>query len=95
MKFGILTDCDSGKVSLRVLLDLSAAFNKIDHRTLLEITFGVLGTAIEWFKSYFPNRHQAVVVKEKKSSDHLLKYGVPQGSVLGPVRFTLYTKPLV
>ena len=69
----------------------------IDHRILLqslEITFGVSGTALEWFESYLSNRHQAVVVKEKKSSDHLLKYGVPQGSVLGPVLFTLYTQHL-
>ena len=61
----------------------------------LEITFGVSGTALVWFKSYLSNRHQAVVIKGKKSSDHLLKHGVPQGSVLGPVLFTLYTQPLV
>ena len=94
----ILTECDSGNVSLLNLLDLSAAFATIDHSILLqrlEITFGVSGTALEWFKSYLSNRHQAVVIKGKKSSDHLLKYGVPQGSVLGPVLFTLYTQPLV
>ena len=75
----ILTDCDSGNVSLLNLLDLSAAFDTIDHSILqrLEITFGVSGTALEWFKSYLSNRHQAVVIKGKKSSDHLLKYGVP------------------
>ena len=70
----------------------------IDHRLLLqrlEITFGISGTALEWFKSYLSNLHQAVVIKAEKSSDHLLKYGVPQGSVLGPVLFTLYTQPLV
>ena len=94
----ILTDCDSGNVCLLNLLDLSAAFDTIDHSILLqrlEITFGVSGIALEWFKSYLSNRHQAVVIRGKKSSDHLLKYGVPQGSVLGPVLFTLYTQPLV
>ena len=94
----ILTDCDSGNVSLLNLLDLSAAFDTIDHSILLqrlEITFGVSGTALEWFKSYLSNRHQAVVIKGKKSSDHLLKYNVPQGSELGPVLFNLYTQPLV
>ena len=94
----ILTDCDSGNVSLLNLLDLSAAFDTIDHSILLqrlEITFGVSGTALEWFKSYLSNRHQAVVIKGKKSSDHLLKYNVSQGSVLGPVLFILHTQPLV
>ena len=65
----ILTDCDSGNVSLLNLLDLSAAFDTIDHSILLqrfEITFGVSGTALEWFKSYLSNRHQAVVIKGKK-----------------------------
>ena len=93
----ILNDCDSGNVSLLNLLDLLAAFDTIDHSILLqrlEITFGVSGTALEWFKSYLSNRHQSVVIKGKKSSDHLLKYGAPQGFVPGPVLFTLYTQPL-
>ena len=67
------------EANLVYLLDLSAAFDTIDHRILLlslEIPFGVSGKALEWFKSYFPNRHQAAVVKGKKSSDHFLKYGV-------------------
>ena len=94
----ILTDCDSGNVSLLNLLDLSGALDTIYHSILLqhlEITFGVSGTALEWSKSYLSNRHQAVVFKRKKSSDHLLKYGNPQGSVLGPVLFTLCAQPLV
>ena len=86
------TDCDSGKVILLNLLSLSSVFDTIDHP---EITFGVSGTALEWFKSYLSNRHQAVVVNGRKPSLHLLKYGVPQGSVLRPVLFTLYTQPLV
>ena len=70
----ILTDCDSGNVSLLNLLDLSAAFDTIDHGILLqrlEIIFGVSGTALEWFKSYFSNRHQAVVIRGKS---HLTIY---------------------
>ena len=65
----VLTDRDSGKVSLLNLLDLSAAFDKIDHRILLsrlETTFSVSGTALQWFKSYLSNRDQAVIVKGKK-----------------------------
>ena len=70
----ILTDCDSGNFSLLNLLDLSAAFDTIDHSIVLqrlEISFGVSGTALEWFKSYLSNRHRAVVIKGKNSSDHV------------------------
>ena len=90
----VAIDCDPVKVSLLNLLELSAAFDTIDHRVLLqhlEITFRVSGTALEWLKSCLSNHYQVVVVKGRKLSDHLLKYSVPQDSVIGPVLFTLYT----
>ncbi|XP_077987025.1 carboxypeptidase A4-like [Glandiceps talaboti] len=80
-----------------IMLDLSAAFDTIDHSILLnrlEFRFGVTGTALAWFKSYLLNRHQRVKVTSTASSTSHIKYGVPQGSVLGPILFTLYTAPL-
>ena len=88
---------DQGNVSILSLLDLSAAFDTIDHSILCErlsSTFGLAGIVLRWFQSYLADRTQSVVVPGAQSPPSLLKYGVPQGSVLGPVLFTMYTKPL-
>ena len=93
----LLLECDTGKVSIISLLDLSAAFDTIDHDILLDRlynTFGCDGIVLEWFKSYLSGRTQSVCVKDYQSSPSLLKYGVPQGSVLGPILFTMYTQQL-
>ena len=92
-----LTGCDTGHVCLLSLLDLSSAFDTIDHQILLkrlEKTFGIRNNALIWFESYLQNRKQSVVVNGVKSECYNLKYGVPQGSVLGPILFSLYMKPL-
>ena len=92
-----LTGCDNSNVCLLSLLDLSAAFDTIDHEILLkrlEVTFGIQSNALLWFKSYLHNRKQTVVVDGVKSEWYDIKYGVPQGSVLGPILFTLYMQPL-
>ena len=60
----------------------------------LETTFGVRGTVLDWFVSYLSGRFQSVIVDGVVSTSHPLVYGVPQGSVLGPVLFTLYSQPL-
>mgnify|MGYP001303785601 CR=1 FL=1 len=52
------------------------------------------GKVLDWFRSYLTDRYQSVVINGVKSSKHMLQYGVPQGSVLGPVLFTLYMQPL-
>jgi hypothetical protein len=79
------------------LLDLSAAFDTLDHSILLkhlELSFGICGTVLDWFASYVHDRFQSVIVDGILSTPTPLVFGVPQGSVLGPVLFTLYSHPL-
>ena len=93
----ILMDIDKDKCVLLVLLDLSAAFDTIDHETLLERLserFGVEAKALSWFQSYLTERTQSVLIGNSKSEKCNLKYGVPQGSILGPKQFIGYTSPL-
>ena len=85
---------DNGKVTAITLLDLSAAFDTIDHATLLERLyrhFGISGTVLQWLKSYISNRQQRVHIDRSLSCPQYLNFGVPQGSVLGPFLFCLYT----
>ena len=86
-----------GEATAVVLLDQSAAFNTIDHGTLLDCLsswFGVGGIVLEWFKSYLSNRLQCVMIGSILSGAKKLLFGVSQGSVLGPILFSLYTTPL-
>ena len=88
---------DKGQEAILVLLDYSAAFDTIDHEILFERLknkYGVGGTALNWIVSYFENRVQAVVVEDNISDEFPLPWGVPQGSVKGPLDFVLYTGPL-
>ena len=88
---------DDGKISMVVLLDLSAAFDTIDHDILLarlQSYFGIDGTALAWSRSYITGRIQFVSVLGHDSEPVPLSFGVPQGSVFGPVLFIIYTNPL-
>ena len=79
------------------LLDLPAAFDTIDHLTLISCLsswYGISGTALNWFTSYLSNRCQQVKIYEYIPEAVYISFGVPQGSVLGPILFTLYTAPL-
>ena len=94
---GLLTNMDERLISLMAFLDLSAAFDTLDHSILLkrlEITFGINDTVLKCFLSYVTNRTQSVIVDNSMSRPKPLSFGVPQGSVLGPILFTLYVKPL-
>jgi hypothetical protein len=93
----LLQTIDRGDEAVLVLLDFSAAFDTIDHQVLiarLENRFGITGKALQWFASYLENRCQAVAIESSLSNMVPLNYGVPQGSVAGPVIFTMYSLPI-
>ena len=93
----IFMNMDSGKTTALVLLDLSAAFDTFDHSSIIELLtgwYGISGTALNWVRSYLSNRVQRAELLVKLGEPFKTDYGVPQGSVLGPLLFTVYTTPL-
>ena len=93
----LLMAVDSLGGAILVLLDLSAAFDTIDHAVLIRTLknyIGVSGSALAWFMSYLSDREQSIKIANTLSTSRNLPYGVPQGSVLGPQLFSLYTLPL-
>ena len=93
----ILMKMDRQQITLFVLLDLSAAFDTIDHQVLLNrlrLSFGIRGYALEWIASYLSDRTQRVSFENNFSQSRYLSCGVPQGSCLGPLLFTMYASKL-
>ena len=90
-------EIQADNIVIVVLLDLSAAFDTIDHNILLTKLFkdfGICGSALNWFRSYLQNRSFSVKVGKAFSTFLSLLFGVPQGSLLGPILFILYIKQL-
>ena len=97
VKTDILNNMDQKRVTFLVLLDLSATFNLVSFKLLLNhlyYRFGVTGTALKWIESYLTNRTQRVKIDDMESDPVTLKWGMPQGSVLGLILYTLFTSPL-
>jgi hypothetical protein len=88
---------DGSKAAVLIGLDLSAAFDTIDHATLvrrLGTRYGISGVVLNWIRSYLEGRHQYVKIGQETSATTLCESGVPQGSVLGPFLFSVYVSPI-
>lgn len=93
----ILRFLDAGKCAFILFLDLSAAFDTLDHNLLLDILqtkFGISGQVLKWFKSYISSRQYRVEIGKSLSDLIAILFGVPQGSILGPILFIMYISEL-
>ena len=94
---GIKLLADNRRVTLLSLLDMSAAFDCVDHSILLnrlQVAVGIGSTALDWIRSFLSGRTQQVVYGGEHSVTLAVLFGVPQGSVLEPLLYVLYTAPL-
>ena len=93
----LLLASDSNELTFTVLLDLSSAFDTIDHSILfarLYRRFGFRSTVLSWLESFLTDRYACVRIKSSFSNFSNISCGVPQGSVLGPLLFQLYVAPI-